>query len=571
MPSLDWIGKKAVVNHHKVVPFHLLRCNAGLSAGEPESGNLLVQGDNLIALKALLPHYAGQVKCIYIDPPYNTGVDERDESGKRSGWVYNDNVSSPEIKEWLFRVVGPEAEDLSRHDKWLCMMYPRLVMLHQFLREDGVIFASIDEVEFGNLRLLFDEIFGISNRVGTIIWDNATDNNPTNIALEHEYIFCYAKNKASLPSVWKSQNLDVKEKLLEIGDDFVKRYPDQRKRQEAYSKWFRDNKQYLWPFDRYKYIDDEGVYTGSQSVHNPGKEGYRYDVPHPVTGMPCKQPLMGYRFPPETMKRLLDEGRVIFGENETKLIELKVYVRDYRSKLASLFTLDGRVGTNEIKEILHHDRRPFDFPKPTALLEELLSFATSNDDIILDSFAGSGTTGHAIMKLNKADGQKRRFILVEMKKAIARDITAERLRRVSEGYLNAKKEIVGGLGGGFRYCELVEALFDADGFINRNVSFRQLAQHIFFIATGQPLPAESELTTPLIGVSNGTAVYLLYNGILGDASDDGGNVLTREVLSRLPAHEGLKIVYGNGCLLSPMRLASENIVFRQIPYEVKQS
>ena len=147
MPSLDWIGKKAVVNHHKQVPFHLLRQNMELSAGDPDSKNLLVQGDNLVALKALLPYYAGQVKCIYIDPPYNTGVDERDESGKRTGWVYDDNVSNPEIKDWLHKVVGAEAEDLSRHDKWLCMMYPRLMMLHEFLKEDGVIFASIDETE----------------------------------------------------------------------------------------------------------------------------------------------------------------------------------------------------------------------------------------------------------------------------------------------------------------------------------------------------------------------------------------------------------------------------------------
>ncbi|NHQ59729.1 site-specific DNA-methyltransferase [Chlorobium sp. BLA1] len=571
MPSLDWIGKKAVVNHHKQVPFHLLRGNEELSFGDPGSGNLLVQGDNLLALKALLPYYAGEVKCIYIDPPYNTGVDERDESGKRSGWVYNDNVSSPEIKDWLFRVVGAEAEDLSRHDKWLCMMYPRLSILYQFLKEDGVVFASIDEVEFANLRLLFDEIFGISNRVGTIIWDNATDNNPTNIAVEHEYILCYAKNKSKLASVWKSQNLAVKEKLLEIGNEYVKKYPDQNQRQEAYTKWFRDNKEYLWPFDRYKFIDDDGIYTGSQSVHNPGKEGYRYDVPHPTTGRPCKEPLMGYRFPPETMERLRAEQRLIFGKDEAKLIELKVYVSDYRAKLSSLFTFDGRVGTNEIKEILHHDRRPFDFPKPTALLEELFSFTTSKDDLILDSFAGSGTTGHAILKLNKADGQKRRFVLVEMKDKIAKDITAERLKRVSNGYVNAKNISVKGLGGGFRFCELGETLFDADGFINRTVTFKELAHHVFFVAIGEPLPSGSDLTTPLIGTSNNTAVYLLYNGILGDSSDDGGNVLSRDVLAKLPKHDGLKIVYGNGCLLGPTRLNSENIIFRQIPYEVKLS
>lgn len=287
MPTLNWIGKDAVVNHHLQVPFHLLKDVPGLACGQPGDGNLIVQGDNLVALKALLPYYAGQVKCIYIDPPYNTGVDERDDEGKRRGWIYSDNVNSPEIREWLNKVVGAEAEDLSRHDKWLCMMYPRLAVLRKFLREDGMIFASIDEVEAASLRLLFDEIFGVTNRVGAVVWKNATDNNPTNIAIEHEYVLCYAKNKERLLREWKSANLAVKEKLLKIGEEFVRKHPDPAERQKEYTKWFRQNKDFLWPFDRYKYIDDGGIYTGSQSVHNPGKEGYRYDVLHPVTGKPC--------------------------------------------------------------------------------------------------------------------------------------------------------------------------------------------------------------------------------------------------------------------------------------------
>jgi adenine specific DNA methylase Mod len=169
LPTLDWIGKKAVINHHNEVPFHLLREEPELSVGEPGSGNLIVEGDNLTALKALLPYYAGQVKCIYIDPPYNTGVDERGYDGKRTGWIYSDNVNSPEIRKWLNKVVGEEAEDLSRHDKWLCIMYPRLALLQEFLKEDGVLFASIDEIELANLKFILDEIFGIQNRVGTIV------------------------------------------------------------------------------------------------------------------------------------------------------------------------------------------------------------------------------------------------------------------------------------------------------------------------------------------------------------------------------------------------------------------
>src|SRR6266404_2991693 len=438
MPTLNWMGKEAVRNHHHTVPFHLLRDVPELSVGDPGSGNLIVEGDNLVALKALLPYYAGQVKCIYIDPPYNTGVDERGADGKRTGWIYNDNVNSPEIREWLNKVVGAEAEDLSRHDKWLCMMYPRIALLQKFLREDGVVFASIDEVEFASLRFLLDELFGIANRVGTIIWHNATDNNPTNIAIEHEYLLCYAKNHQKLPPMWKSANLAVKDKLLEIGAQFIGDYSDAENRQLEYTKWFRLNKAFLWPFDRYKYIDEGGIYTGSQSVHNPGKEGYRYDVIHETTGKPCAQPLMGYRFPEDTMKLLLSQDRVLFGEDETKIIELKVYVKDYRSKLSSIFDLDGRIGTYEIKELFPEDRRPFDFPKPTGLIGEILSFTTFGDDLIVDSFAGSGTTGHAISNLNRADNQGRRFILIEMKQDIARNITARRISRVTQGYTNAK-------------------------------------------------------------------------------------------------------------------------------------
>ena len=569
MPTLNWIGKKEVVNHHRQVPFHLLQDVPKLSVGDPGTGNLLVEGDNLLALKALLPYYAGQVKCIYIDPPYNTGVDERDENGKRSGWIYNDNLKSPEIREWLNKVVGEEAEDLSRHDKWLCMMYPRLTLLWQFLRDDGVIFVSIDEVEFASLRFLLDDIFGITNRVGTIIWKNATDNNPTNIAIEHEYLFCYAKKKQCLSKTWKASTLAVKEKLLQISNEFVERHIVQDKRQAEYTKWFRINRSQLWPFEDYKFIDDDGIYTGMRAVHNPGKEGYRYDVIHPATGKPCAQPMMGYRFPKDTMDDLIAQDRIIFGSDETKIIELKVYVKDYRAKLSSLFDLDGRVGTNEIKAIFPESKRPFDFPKPTGLIEELLSFTTNGDDIILDSFAGSGTTGNAIFKLNHSDNQTRRFILIEMKKSIAQEITAERLKRVALGYKNAKSESIEGLGSGFRFAVLGEPLFDEKGNIRSTVRFTDLARHVYFTETGEPLPIQPKATSPLVGVCQGTAVYLLYNGILKDKSPDGGNVLTTAILEHLPKHSGLKVIYGTACRLGPERLRRENIIFKQLPYKLK--
>ena len=570
MPTLNWIGKEAVVKHHKEIPVRLLEpvpeLSCGPSLGE-ESGNLIVQGDNLHALKALLPRYAGQVKCIYIDPPYNTGQDDRSVEGQRTGWIYNDRVESPEIREWLGKVVGIEAEDLCRHDKWLCMMYPRLRLLKDFLRDDGVIFASIDDIEFASMRLLFDEIFGAPNRVGVIVWKNATDNNPTQIASEHEYVLCYAKDKRKIASEWKASSLEVKTRLLEVGDRFVNEYSVQTERQAAYTKWFRENKSQLWPFEDYKFIDNGGVYTGMRSVHNPGKEGYRYDIIHPVTNRPCQQPLMGYRFPEGSMQRLIQEERIIFGENETKLVELKVYAKDYRAKLSSLFQLDGRIGTNEIKAIFPEDKRPFDFPKPTELIEELLSFTTGDGDLVLDSFGGSGTTANAVLKLNRADGQTRRFILVEMKDAIATDVTAERVKRVITGYTNAKDQAVVGLGGGFQFCRLsAEPLFAADGQIRHNVKFAQLADFVWFAETGTGYTGTAD--SPLLGVHEGRAVYLLYNGILKDKSVEGGNVLTGQVFEVLPKFTGPKVIYAAANRMG-VSAAREGVTFKQTPYALE--
>jgi len=573
MPTLNWIGKEAVVKHHKDVPFRLLEPVAELScdkvgAGDKaSSGNLIVQGDNLHALKALLPRYAGQVKCIYIDPPYNTGQDDRGADGLRTGWIYNDRVESPEIREWLGKVVGIEAEDLCRHDKWLCMMYPRLRLLKDFLRDDGVIFASIDDIEVASLRMRFDEIFGVTNRIGVIVWKNATDNNPTQIASEHEYVLCYAKDKRKIASEWKASSLEVKTRLLEVGEKFVKQHLDQVKRQAAYTKWYRENKPQLWPFEDYKFIDSGGVYTGMRSVHNPGKEGYRYDIIHPVTKRPCQQPLMGYRFPEESMQRLIQEGRIIFGEDETKLVELKVYAKDYRAKLSSLFELDGRIGTNEIKAIFPEDKRPFDFPKPTELIEELLSFTTGANDLILDSFGGSGTTANAVLKLNHADGQDRRFILVEMKDAIASGVTAQRVQRVASGYTNSKGEKVIGLGGGFQFCRLsAEPLFTAEGQIRADVTFAQLAEFVWFAETGSGYTGQGD--SPLLGAHEGRGIYLLYNGILKDKSIAGGNVLTGPVFDVLPKFAGPKVIYAAANRMGG-RAAREGITFKQTPYALE--
>ncbi len=565
MPTLNWIGKEAVVEHHRHVPLRLLECDRDLSAGDPDAGNLLVQGDNLEALKALLPRYKGQVKCVYIDPPYNTG---------NEGWVYNDNVNDPRIKKWLGEVVGKEAEDLCRHDKWLCMMYPRLVLLRELLRGDGIIFVSIDENEVSYLRLILEEVFGASNFVGSLIWRNVTDNNPTNISSEHEYVWCFARNKRLLPPVWKSLALPVKDRLISFADELRTKFPNIEERQAFYTKWFRQHKEEMWPFDRYKYIDDGGIFTGSQSVHNPGKEGYRYDVPHERTGRPCKIPLMGYRFPPETMQALLNAKRIIFGDDETKIIEIKLYVQDYKAKLASVIEMDTRLGANEVRAMFPDEKRIFGFSKPSAFLTEFLSFVLNKDDTILDSFAGSGTTGHAVCQLNKADGGHRKFILVEIDERIARTVTSQRLKKLIEGYKNTNAEAIDGFGGGFRFCRLGRTLFDKQGEINPDVPFADLARYVYVIATGVPITSRPRKDSPMLGVHEGRAVYLLYNGILGDRRPAGGNVLTHAMLQALPPHpngpDEPRVIYGEACRLGESTLQRLNIVFRQTPYSLRE-
>ena len=294
-------------------------------------------------------------------------------------------------------------------------MYPRLLLARDLLRDDGIIFVSVDDNEQANIKLLFDDVFGEDNFLGTIVWNNATDNNPTRIATEHEYIICFARNQQLLEAVWKSSISDVKDLLIDIGEKLSKENPDDYALQEAWGKWYKAHKDQLSPLDRYKYIDRGGVYTGSQSVHNPGKEGYRYDVIHPVTGKPCVQPLMGYRFPEETMKGLLDSGRVLFGEDENKIIELKVYASEYKEKLSSVYELDGRLGAYDIKSLFPEAKQLFKNPKPVQLIEHILSFTINNGDLFLDFFGGSGTSIEAFFNYIIASNISAHFIHVQIK------------------------------------------------------------------------------------------------------------------------------------------------------------
>lgn len=529
MPSLHWIGKEAVVNHHHAVPFHLLRDVPELSVGEPGAGNLIVQGDNLVALKALLPYYAGQVKCIYIDPPYNTG---------NEGWVYNDNVNSPLIREWLGKVVGKEAEDLSRHDKWLCMMYPRLALLRQFLTQDGVILVSLDDMEVGYLRLILDDIFGKSNALGTIVWNTRnTDNRiKTHLSPDHENVLVYGRSQASR----------IEGRIIDRNDF---KNPDKD--------------------PRGRYVTDP--LTGKATAEErPNLHAYRMQQPgtHNVWD---PDPAHGWITDEAGYRRLLDDNRIWWPPNPASgKPRKKRFLSETKARMpASSFWPDFKTlsGARDLDDIL--GERMFAFPKPVQLVQRLIDYCAPPNSVVLDSFAGSGTTAHAILRQNLEDSGNRKFILVEMEPKVARDITGERLKRVVQGYTNAEGERVEGLGGGFRFCELGEPLFDARGQIRESVKFAELARHVYFTETGEPLPRERVTKSPLIGDCRGVAVYLLFNGVLGDRSANGGNVLTRAVLANLPKFAGPKVIYASGCLLGRDRLQAERITFRQTPYEIK--
>lgn len=552
MPTLNWIGKEAVIKHHKDVPFRLLEPVPELSCGDAYSGNLIVQGDNLHALKALLPRYAGNVKCIYIDPPYNTG---------NEGWVYNDNVNSPEIRKWLGEVVGKEGETLDRHDRWLSMMYPRLVLLKQFLDEDGVIFISIDDDEVHHLRSLMDELFGTRRRLATFVWrTDGNFDNQAKIKNCHEYVLAYANNPDLFPHptvVDPSIGKESKINRLHIQNTIVKNGPKNPVSSILLPAGFPASvatgviraRSDQWPH----YASDVNIVGGK--------------LANPVTvssGWSSKSILQS--FIDSNFESVLDSKgqRTRFIVTGTGAIES---VKD-REKASHVITVIGGVGSTQSQSAaLAEMGFTFPFPKPVDLVRYLVSMIQGTDFMVLDSFGGSGTTAHAVLKLNSEDGGNRRFILVEMDEKIAQNVTRERVKRVIGGYTNSKGQFVEGLGGGFQFCRLsAEPLFDADGQIRSDVTFAQLAEFVWFAETGTGFSGTAD--SPLLGVHEGCAIYLLYNGILKDKSVGGGNVLTGPVFEVLPKFAGPKVIYAAANRMGS-RAARHGITFKQTPYALE--
>jgi DNA modification methylase len=475
------------------------------------------------------------VKCIYIDPPYNTG---------NEGWVYNDNVNSPVIRDWLGKTVGKEGETLDRHDRWLCMMYPRLLLLKRFLSPEGSIWVSMDDSEIALLRMLLDEIFGRERFIACNVWQKRySRENREAIGDVHEYVLVYAMNKDLFTA---TRN----------------RVPVTEKQARIYKNPNGD------PKGRWRPIP-----MTAQAGHATPEQFYEIVAPSGKMFRPTEGRC--WSLSKATFERLRTEGRIYFGKHGNSQPNVIRYLSEVEGIVPWTWWPHEDVGhTDEAsKELLSlfGGTTAFDTtPKPTRLLERVLQIATKPGDLILDSFAGSGTTGHAVLKLNQAapDEEPRRFILVEIDPKIAREVTAQRVRRAAEGYTKTKGVGVEGVGGAFRFCELGEPLFDVSGKIRETVGFADLARHVYFTETGEPLPRERVGKSPFLGECRGVGIYLLFNGSLGDKSANGGNVLTRAVLAQLPSFQGPKVIYCAGCLLGRDRLQVERIIVRQTPYEI---
>lgn len=501
MPILHWLNREESIKETARVPYRLLKADPKLSYGDETSENMLIQGDNLDALKALLPYYAGKVKCIFIDPPYNT---------KSAFEHYDDNLE---------------------HTKWLEMMYPRLELLRELLSEDGSIWVTIDDNEAHYLKVIMDEIFGRSNFVRNIVWQKkyTVASDSRGIPDSHDHVIVFRRSdkmqRGLLPRSDKQNSL-------------------------------------------YKYDDNDGkgrYRTDNLSVKTYSAD-YDYEIENPNTGKKYGPPKgRCWMTSQERMKILLEDNRVFFGKNGTGGPQLKRFLNEVQQGVVpTSWWTHEEAGHNdesrkEIKKLSDDDF--FTTPKPERLIQRILSLATNENDLVLDSFLGSGTTAAVAHKMN------RRYIGIEMGDH-AKTHCAARLQKVIDGEQGGiSKDVNWDGGGGFRFYHLGEAIFDEDGHINPDIKFPHLAAHIWFSETRTPYTGKGN--SPLLGVHNGVAYYLLYNGILGDKRVNGGNVLTSKILDGLPEHLGPKVIYGETSRLGPARLLEGQITFKQTPYDIK--
>ena len=526
MPTLQFKGRNSIWSHHLSVPYHALEeVREWDYRSERGEGNLIVEGDNLLALRALQPRYGGKIKCIYIDPPYNTG---------NEGWVYNDKVNNPMIRSWLGKTV--DKEDLTRHDKWLCMMVPRLQLLRELLTEDGVIFVSIDDNEVHNLRSVMDDIFGEENFVSTIIWHSkyTTANDASYVSYQHENVLFYAKDKRN----------------FKIG-----LFERTEKQDSAYKN--PDN-------------DKKGPWKVTPLHAKTGQESGNYSIRFP-NGITWTAP--AGRYPRYSKKRLLDiynEGGLHF--NTRGNVDKKTYLSEVKQGLTvgSVWYHQEVGHTHENNEELANlfGKGFFDNPKGTKLIKRILIVAnTKEDDIILDSFAGSGTTMDAVMALNKEDGGNRRCIMVQMTEAtpqapdknICRDITRERIQRAIDKY---------GYESGFKYLCVGASMDPEDMLDGKLPSYERFAEYVFYLATGQHIQVQgSDPHTHYVGMYGQDAIYLLYEQNMEVLTE---MALTQKIAEQIIAHntKKRKIIFAPACFLDNEYMEEKNIDFVSVPYNL---
>lgn len=581
MLTLEWIGKNKVVNHHQEVPFRVLERQysfdeQGQHTENNDSENMIIHGDNLEALKALLPQYEGKVKCIYIDPPYNTG---------NEGWCYNDNVSDPHIQKWLGEVVGKEGEDLTRHDKWLCMMYPRLMLLQKLLADDGVIFISIDDNELYNLKSICDEIFGASCYVSDIAWQRtySTRNDSKGIVNEVEHILVYSKvpewNPNKLPRTeemnarysnpdndvcaWKSTDAFApgasthQGMVYAIQNPFtgVLLYPSNGRHWSlGQDQMFEIMSQ--WGEYELREIDDV---QKRASICGVSEEQVKSSV---------KAIMLSDNLENAAQKAsaIYNRGQwplFYFGQDGKGGIRRKTYLNTVGGRIPTNFWPFSETGhTDEAKKemlAIFDGKATFDTPKPHRLIEFVLKVAGTKDTLILDSFAGSGTTAHAVLNMNKADGGHRKFILVEMGD-YADTITAERVKRVIHGY-GEGKNAVEGTGGSFSYYELGEPLLLPSGNLNEKVGTEKIRDYIWYTETKKPLPDHKNSNPYFLGENNSTAYYFFYE-------PQKVCVLNYNFVATIPEKAEGYIIYADRCTLSEQELQQLGITFKKIPRDI---
>ena len=535
MPTLEWIGKSKVINHHQEVPFRVLERKYSFDENgqhneDNGSENMIIRGDNLEALKALLPRYEGRIKCIYIDPPYNTG---------NEGWVYNDNVNDPKILRWLGELVGKAGEDLTRHDKWLCMMYPRLKLLYKLLSDDGAIFISLDDNEIFYLRSIMDEIFGASNFTAqiTLLCNPKGRSQDKYFATCHEYLLVYTKS--AVPAGWFSVEKDDAKiekdyKLSDAGGKY--RLLELRNTHREFGKENRPN---LW-YPIYANADDGTVSLEKDEQHN----------------------IEIYPTWPDGYEGCWTWGTELASKSTQLLVAQKkagawkIYRKSYaatdgetvRQKLFTIwnnpqfFTEKGQVAFGQI--FPGANKNDFPQPKSVEYVMEAIRTITHDDDIVLDSFAGSGTTGQAVLNLN-SDGGHRKFILVEMMD-YADSITAERVKRVIKGY-GEGKNAVEGTGGNFSFYDLGEPLLVGDC-LNEAVAPEKIREYIWFMETKQPYAPPSGGNPYYLGKHNGTGYYFYYE-------PQRVTVLDYAFLSTITEKADGTVIYADRCSISEDKLA----------------